>query len=180
MRTGGRLGAGGQALTRPAILLTLLLVHAPAVAPEPVKRQHVYEAPPELMVVIKALLDASRLYRVDPELVFSVAWAESELKPWARSKRDGKVIARGLMQISLQYQDELVVKYLGWHPSAYNWRNPVHSAKLGCAYLRALIDEYGVWGAIASYNAGPGRYEQLWRGRPLPLETQRYLVKVLG
>jgi soluble lytic murein transglycosylase-like protein len=140
------------------------------------------------MTVLKALLDASRQYGVDPGLAFSVAWAESTLKPWARSRRDrvvdGKVqrvvIARGLMQISVQYQDELVREFLGWHPSAFDWRNPVHSAKLGCAMLAAYVKRFGTWGAVASYNAGRGRYMELWKGRQLPGETQNYLKKVLG
>jgi len=175
-------------MMRPIFVLSLFLSGAPAAAPEPTRHLPGYEPPAWLMESITALLDAARRYGIDPLLAFSVAFQESELKPWARSRRevmvDGvpvhKIIARGLMQISLQYQDELVRRYLGWHPSNFDWRNPVHSAKLGCSYLSALIKRYGTWGGVASYNCGPGRYQELWNGRMLPEETVDYLKKVLG
>jgi soluble lytic murein transglycosylase-like protein len=84
------------------------------------------------------------------------------------------------MQISVQYQDELVAKYLGWNPSRFEWDNPVHSANLGCAYLADLVRRFGTWGAVACYNAGEGRYRQLWKGRQLPAETIEYLKGVLN
>jgi len=54
------------------------------------------------------------------------------------------------------------------------------SAKLGCAYLAALVKRFGTFGAIAAYNCGRGRYMELWKGRALPVETQVYLRRVLG
>lgn len=178
-------------MTRPTILSALLLIAA-TVHPLPKVPQRVsYEPPAQLMLNIMALLDAAREFGVDPKLVFSVAWAESELKEWARSKRDivvkgkvvgKKIIARGLMQISVEYQDELVRRYLpGMHPTNFQWRNPVHSARLGCAYLRYLIDRSGTWGGVCSYNCGPGRFDDLVKyGRRLPAETEGYYRKVLG
>lgn len=49
----------------------------------------------------------------------------------------------------------------------------------GTAYLREMYDRYGAVGFLAAYNAGPGRYEE-WRdrGRPLPLETRRYVASI--
>jgi soluble lytic murein transglycosylase-like protein len=49
----------------------------------------------------------------------------------------------------------------------------------GTSYLREMYDRYGAVGFLAAYNAGPGRYEE-WRdrGRPLPLETRRYVASV--
>jgi len=44
-------------VTRPALLAILLLTALPCAAPEPVKPHRANEAPPELMTVIKALLD---------------------------------------------------------------------------------------------------------------------------
>lgn len=175
-------------MTRPTLALALILVHAPAAAPTPPAKL-AYEPPPELMLVLTAILDAARQYGVDPMLAFNVAYAESTLKPWAIARRwrevGGKMVrivtARGLMQINPKYQDELVSKMLGWHPSHFDWRNPVHSAKLGCAYLRYLIDQSGVWGAVCSYNCGQGRFNELVKyGRPLPQETVSYYRKVLG
>ena len=55
---------------------------------------------------------------------------------------------------------------------------------LGRAYLAHLYQRYGDWpDAIAAYNWGPGNLDQwIAAGRPvdgLPLETARYLLKVL-
>jgi hypothetical protein len=55
---------------------------------------------------------------------------------------------------------------------------------LGRAYLAKLYGRYGNWpDAIAAYNWGPGNLDQwIVNGRPvdaLPLETARYLLKVL-
>ena len=46
----------------------------------------------------------------------------------------------------------------------------------GAAFLRELYDRYGPDHFLAAYNAGPGRVDDHLRsGRPLPLETQRYI-----
>jgi hypothetical protein len=55
---------------------------------------------------------------------------------------------------------------------------------IGRAYLARLYQRYGNWpDAIAAYNWGPGSLDQwIVAGRPidrLPLETARYLLKVL-
>ena len=55
---------------------------------------------------------------------------------------------------------------------------------IGRAYLAKLYQRYGSWpDAIAAYNWGPGNLDQwIAAGRPaeaLPLETARYLLKVL-
>ena len=49
----------------------------------------------------------------------------------------------------------------------------------GVGYLRDLYDRFGPTGFLAAYNAGPGRYlEFVAKGRPLPLETRRYVATV--
>lgn len=135
------------------------------------------------MVVLRALLAASREFGVPANLVFNVAWNESSLKPTARSRDPDthEVIARGLMQISKEYQDELVKKYLpGMHPRAFEWWNPVHSARLGCAMLAGLTKRFGTWAAVCAFNCGDGRLLQLLKyGRRLPKETEDYWKKVL-
>lgn len=55
---------------------------------------------------------------------------------------------------------------------------------IGRAYLAKLYQRYGNWpDAVAAYNWGPGNLDQwIANGRPsqaLPLETARYLLKVL-
>lgn len=49
----------------------------------------------------------------------------------------------------------------------------------GAAYLRDLYDRFGADGFLASYQAGPKRYEESIRdGRPLPRETLDYIARV--
>jgi hypothetical protein len=57
--------------------------------------------------------------------------------------------------------------------------DPRDNILAGTAYLREMYDRYGPAGFLAAYNAGPGRYEE-WRdkGRPLPLETRRYVASI--
>lgn len=57
--------------------------------------------------------------------------------------------------------------------------DPRDNIMAGTSYLREMYDRYGAAGFLAAYNAGPGRYEE-WRdkGRPLPLETRRYVASL--
>lgn len=57
--------------------------------------------------------------------------------------------------------------------------DPGDNIMAGTSYLREMYDRYGATGFLAAYNAGPGRYEE-WRdrGRPLPVETRRYVASV--
>jgi len=57
--------------------------------------------------------------------------------------------------------------------------DPRDNIMAGTSYLREMYDRYGAVGFLAAYNAGPGRYEE-WRdkGRPLPLETRRYVASI--
>jgi soluble lytic murein transglycosylase-like protein len=53
-----------------------------------------------------------------------------------------------------------------------SWRAP--------AYLRELHDRYGIPGFLAAYNAGPARWEDhLATGRPLPMETRAYFLRLV-
>lgn len=57
--------------------------------------------------------------------------------------------------------------------------DPRDNILAGTGYLREMYERYGAAGFLAAYNAGPGRYEE-WRdkGRPLPLETHRYVASI--
>ena len=79
----------------------------------------------------------------------------------------------GLMQIMPETYAALRARYaLGANPY-----DPHDNILAGAACLRELHDRYGTPGFLAAYNAGPQRYEEHLRsGRPLPLETQRYVA----
>jgi len=81
--------------------------------------------------------------------------------------------AMGLMQVMPQTYAALRARYgLGADPYA-----PRDNILAGAAYLRELLDRYGVPWFLAAYNAGPARLDAFLRtGRALPAETQRYLA----
>ena len=81
--------------------------------------------------------------------------------------------AMGLMQVMPQTYAALRARYrLGADPYA-----PRDNILAGAAYLRELLDRYGVPWFLAAYNAGPARLDAfLHTGRALPAETQRYLA----
>jgi soluble lytic murein transglycosylase-like protein len=83
--------------------------------------------------------------------------------------------AMGLMQLMpttwAAYREKL---QLGDDP-----HEPHDNIAAGSAYLRDLYDRYGWPGALASYHAGPTRYdEHLSAGRSLPRATLDYLAYV--
>lgn len=81
--------------------------------------------------------------------------------------------AMGLMQVMPQTYAALRVRYgLGTDP-----RSPRDNILAGAAYLREMLDRYGVPWFLAAYNAGPARLNAfLHTGRALPAETRRYLA----
>lgn len=81
--------------------------------------------------------------------------------------------AMGLMQVMPKTYAELRLRYgLGADPF-----HPRDNILAGAAYLREMYDRFGAPGFLAAYNAGPERYAQhLDHGRPLPLETRRYVA----
>lgn len=107
------------------------------------------------------------------ELVWQVLRAESGGDPRAVSPAG----AMGLMQLMPSTWGELRAELrLGDDPFA-----PADNLLAGATYLRRLYDRYGLPGALAAYNAGPGRYEAYLSGsRKLPAETRRYVAGLTG
>jgi hypothetical protein len=115
------------------------------------------------------IAEASRRFDVPIPWIRAVMHVESVGDVRARSPKG----AMGLMQIMPQTYATLRARYaLG--PNPYDPRDNILA---GAACLRELHDRYGAPGFLAAYNAGPRRYEEhLLNGRPLPLETQRYVA----
>jgi hypothetical protein len=113
--------------------------------------------------------EASRRFDVPIPWIRAVMHVESVGDVRARSPKG----AMGLMQIMLKTYATLRIRYaLGANPY-----DPRDNILAGTACLRELHDRYGAPGFLAAYNAGSGRYEEHLRtGRPLPLETQRYVA----
>jgi len=106
--------------------------------------------------------ECSGYYKLDKYLVMGIISAESNFKPDARSNKD----AYGLMQI----KDETAlwcVENLDTGVEKTDIKKPESNIRIGCAYMRYLIDSFdgNMLTAIAAYNAGPGNVEQ-WLGDP--------------
>lgn len=81
--------------------------------------------------------------------------------------------AMGLMQVMPETWAGLRVRH-GLGDDPYDPRDNILA---GAAYLRELLERYGLPGFLAAYNVGPGRYdEHLATGRALPYETQLYVA----
>jgi hypothetical protein len=116
------------------------------------------------------IAEASRRFGVPAAWIRAVMRAESAGDPRALSRKG----AMGLMQIMPVTWTGLRLRHrLGADP--YDPRDNIIA---GAGYIRELFDRYGSPGWIAAYNAGPGRYEDSLKGRPLPAETRTYVAVV--
>lgn len=90
------------------------------------------------------IAEAAAAYRIDPELLATVAYKESRFNPRAVSPRG----AQGLMQLMPR-----TARYLGVTDAF----DPRQNLLGGSRYLREMLDEFGgnVDLALAAYNAGP-------------------------
>jgi len=138
-------------------LALLLLATGPARAQDAV-RDHVEAA-------------AAR-FDLPSDLIEAVIAAESG----GRVRAVSPAGAMGLMQLMPGTWSDLRARLgLGADPF-----DPADNILAGAAYLRDLLDRYGAPGFLAAYNAGPARYEASLAGRPLPLETRLYVVRLSG
>ncbi|MFG1285176.1 lytic transglycosylase domain-containing protein [Xanthobacter autotrophicus] len=114
------------------------------------------------------IAEAAQRFELPAAWIRAVMRVESDGDPHATSPRG----AIGLMQIMPETWAELRVRYrLGDDPY-----DPHDNIVAGAAYIRELFDRYGSPEWIAAYNAGPGRYEEALKGRPLPPETRAYVA----
>ena len=111
---------------------------------------------------------ASKRVGLPEPLIRAVLRAESGGDPQAVSRAG----AMGLMQLMPATWTDLR-RELGLGADPFQ---PADNLLAGATYLRRLYDRYGLPGALAAYNAGPGRFEAYLNGRPLPPETRRYVA----
>ena len=103
------------------------------------------------------ILSSAKEYDLDPYLVCGVIFTESAFRPEAKSS----VGALGLMQLmpatGLEEAELLEIEGV----TEQRLTEPTLNIRLGCTYLRKLLDEFGTESvALAAYNAGPGRVRQ--------------------
>ena len=136
----------------------------------------------------KAVIEAAEEFRLDPLLVAAIVHHESRFRPEARSAAG----AVGLMQLMPATADEVAGKLGldGWTEARLE--DPEVNLRLGCAYLRELLDRFDgdEQAALAAYNAGRGNVvrwleevqgdtRRMLEERAFP-ETRRYVHEVLG
>lgn len=121
-------------------------------------------------------------YDLDPYLVMAVIKVESNFVPEAES-----AYAAGLMQLT-EETAAWNAKQMGL--KNYNYKDPQTNIRIGCHYLRHLIDEYkNTDTALAAYNGGMGNVNKWLKDKqysdngktlkyiPFP-ETRHYVKKV--
>lgn len=141
------------------------------------------------------------VYRLDPDLVWSVINEETYFRPW-KIGQDGEI---GLMQITPTVGREWAAetgmreleKQMAQAPASL-LRDPERSIQIGCWYLEKIHEQYRDIPEpeprmIAAYNAGPSRAAE-WNkasegGRPLSGEefinridipsTRAYVVSIM-
>lgn len=106
------------------------------------------------------ILTSAEEFDLDPYLVCGVIFTESGFRPKAKSG----VGALGLMQLmpatGLEEAELLEIADV----TEDRLTEPTLNIRLGCNYLRKLLDEFGTESvALAAYNAGPGRVRQWLR-----------------
>ena len=114
----------------------------------------------------KELADAAAdKYGLPRQLVRSVMAAESGFQAQAKSAKG----AIGLMQLMPE-----TAQALGVDPY-----DPAQNVDAGTRYLRNLLNQYnyGLWHALAAYNAGPAAVDK-YQGIPPYAETIRYVERI--
>lgn len=121
----------------------------------------------------------SNIYRLDPDLVWSIIYEETYFSPW-KNGRDGEI---GLMQVTPTVGREWAAatgmreleRQMASDPASV-LREPERNIQVGCWYLEKVYEQYrelpdGEARMIAAYNAGPSRAVEWNRpgddGRPL-------------
>ncbi|MFN3945283.1 MAG: lytic transglycosylase domain-containing protein [Allosphingosinicella sp.] len=164
-----------SAACAPSPKLHLILFSLPvllAAAPPPGFAQDAASAATPLRSPCTAhVAEASRRFGVPEPWIVSVMRVESAGQVRAVSRAG----AMGCMQIMPATWAELRARY-GFGTDPFD---PRENVLAGTAYLRRMHDLYGMPGALAAYNAGPGRYDAYLAGRRnLPAETVAYVARL--
>lgn len=119
------------------------------------------------------------IYRVDPDLVWSIIYEETYFSPWKIGK-DGEI---GLMQVmpavGREWATETGMRELqnqmASDPQAV-LRDPERNIQIGCWYLEKIYEQFqdapeAETRMVAGYNAGPSRAVEWSRPNP-PGNTQ--------
>ena len=129
--------------------------------------------------IARSIIDVSRHYDLEPELILAMIFTESRFDVYAESEAG----AIGLMQLrpatARAVADELELEWKGQRLLT----DPQINILLGTSYLHSLLqryDEHGLDYALAAYNVGPTKFDALLleRGRPPAARYARQVRKM--
>ena len=115
----------------------------------------------------------ANIYRLDPDLVWSIIYEETYFSPWKTGK-DGEI---GLMQVTpgvgRDWAAETGMRELERQMASEPFsllRDPERNVQIGCWYLEKFYEQYrdtpdAEARMIAAYNAGPSRAAE-WNRTP--------------
>src|SRR5919106_5868746 len=119
------------------------------------------------------------VYRLDPDLVWSIMYEETYFSPWKNGK-DGEI---GLMQITPLVGREWATetgmreleRQMATDPQSL-LRDPERNIQIGCWYLEKIYEQFqdkpeAETRMVAAYNAGPSRAVE-WSRTDQPGNTQ--------
>jgi soluble lytic murein transglycosylase len=130
----------------------------------------------------------ARIYRVDPLLVWSIAYEETYFRPW----KHGDAGEIGLMQVTpavgREWAEETGMKELAQQMErdpASVLSDPERNVQVGCWYLEKISKDYrdtpdAEAHVLAAYNAGPTRAAEWNRtapGQP-PLNGDQFIARI--
>ncbi len=134
------------------------------------------------------ILRQASVYRLDPDLVWSIIYEETYFSPWKTGK-DGEI---GLMQITpavgREWASETgmreLEKQMSQNPASL-LREAEKNIQIGCWYLEKIHEQYRDTAEpearmIAAYNAGPSRAAE-WNKAPeggAGLSTEEFINKI--
>jgi len=119
------------------------------------------------------------IYRVDPDLVWSIIYEETYFSPW-KIGRDGEI---GLMQVTptvgREWATETGMRELGRQMASDPQsilQDPERNIQIGCWYLEKIYEQFqdapeAETRMVAAYNAGPSRAIE-WSRPGQPGNTQ--------
>ncbi len=128
------------------------------------------------------------IYRLDPDLVWSVIYEETYFRPWMTGA-DAEI---GLMQVTPTVGREWAAetgmrdleRQMGRDPESV-LRDPERNIQIGCWYLEKLYQQYrDIPGAearmVAGYNAGPSRAADWNRvsNNARPLTADEFVTRI--
>lgn len=115
-------------------------------------------------------------------LAHCIAYKESRFKPTAKSRWVDGFQSVGLFQLYWKYIWELVDKFSDIPIDTFNWKNPEHSATVGCNYVAYLIDTFGssAYLGVLAYNFGPNNLKNIKSVGDIPPRCIAYADDVIA